>query len=270
MNTRLAIAAAVAVAAAGLVLAIEPREPQISFTPAMTSPGKDQLITVSATGTVTAPESYLQMKTAIRAHAEVADEATENYSQLRLRTVSGLEDAELEGLEVVTKGLEYEYMPEPDANANQGFVQNRSGEETPKPGVTCIEPIEIRFLPAADELTQRTQISEAIDRAVDLGLKLKTKANTNPYYYNPNDRTAREGAVEGRLTDEAKKQIERDAMAAAMERARVLAADLAAASGQQLGAVNSVVLKGLTTDWKGIGQGVEASAIVSVSFRLGE
>ena len=91
---------------------------------------------------------------------------------------------------------------------------------------------------------------------------------TNPYYYNPNDRTAREGAVEGHLNKEAKTKLEQDAMAVAMERARALATDLAAASGKQLGEVKAVSLTTLNHDWKGIGQGVEATATLSVSFLL--
>ncbi len=267
MKNRLAIATAIAIGAAGLVLAIDPREPQFTaFTPGP-APLQAQLITVTAEGSATAPSSYLSMKTAIKAHAEVAVEATENFAQTRQRTVAGLSDVELEGAEVISDGLEFEYMPEPSADANQGFVVNRSGEDPPKPGVTCIEPIELRFLPAADELTQRAQIADAIDQAVELGLKLKTKANTNPYY-NPSIRTPKEGAVEGHLSDEAKTALERAAIAAAMERARVLAGELAAASGKKLGSVNGVALKTITTDWKGIGQGVEATASMSVSFQL--
>lgn len=268
MNIRLAIVAVTAVAAAGLVLAMDPREPQVAVPASVRGPASQQNITVSATGTARAPISHFQLKTEIRAHAEAADEATENYKQTRLRILTALEDAQLEGVEVLASGLEYEYMPKPDAAQNQVFIQNRSGEEQPEPGVTCIEPLELRFLPAADELAQRAHIAEAIDRAVELGLKLKTKASTNPYYYNPNDRTPREGAVEGKLSEEASAQLERDAMAAAMERARALASDLAAASGGKVGDVNGVSLSALTTDWKGIGEGMEATATLSVSFQL--
>lgn len=69
MNTRFAVVAATAVAAAGLVLAMEPRGPQ------------------------------------------------SNFAQLRLRTTSGLNDTEQEGVEVISNGLELEYMPEHPSSA---------------------------------------------------------------------------------------------------------------------------------------------------------
>ena len=269
MKTRLAPTLTLLVAAAGLVYALEPREPQPLAAPLSSAPAEANTVTVSATGKASAAESYLQMSTSIKGNAEVAEEAVANFVQARARTMSGLEASELEGLEVVAAGLEMDFMAEVKNDPNMGFVvASRDGGEPPEAGVTCTEELEVRFAAASDPEAQRAQIAQAIDVAVDLGLKLKTKNNTNPYYYNPNDQTNKEGTIDGRLTDEDMAKVEREAQASAMARARELAGNLAELSGRKLGSVNSIVLKTMTASWKGVGQGVEATATLTVSFNM--
>ena len=254
-------------AAAGIAVALDPSAPptslaatQYPFTP---SAPQANTVTVNATGEVLALASAIKISTAVKSNAELADEAVANFTQARARTMAGLEDAELPGLEVIGSGLEVEYMTEVDNQNGQMFIMN--GMPAPESGMTCKESLEVRFSPVGDPQDRLAEVARAIDIAIELGLDVGVDP-PNPYNYNPNQ--SLEKTVEGVLSGEAKAQAEAAAQARAMERARILAANLADQSGRNLGAVSSVTLQTLNSEWKGLGAGVEVRATVVVTFDL--
>lgn len=267
MNTRIASSATLLVVAAGFAFALDPA----ALPPTTTSQSAaSNTVTVSATGKVVVDATYLKMATAIKGNAEVAGEAIANFAQARTRTLSGLQGSDLDGLELVSKGLEIDHMEEPETNQMNGFVTMGApgGAETPKPGVTCSESIELRFRPAGDAQAQRAQAAQAIDLALELGLALETKSVANPYFFDASAAQASEGTLSGQLSVESKAAAESAAQAAAMDRARALAKNLAELSGRKLGGVSSVTLSSLATKWNGIGAGVQVSAELAVTFEL--
>ena len=252
-------------AAAGIAVALGPSAPgptaaQVYVPQLATQPNT---VTVNATGEVLVPASAMKLSTAVKSNAELADEAVANFAQTRARTMAGLADAELPGLEVISSGLEVEYMTEVNNQNGQVFIMN--GMPTPESGMTCKEKLEVRFSPQGDPQARLAVVARAIDIAIDLGLDVGVDP-PNPYNYNPNQ--SLEKTVEGVLEDEAKAKAEAAAQARAMERAGVLAANLADLSGRKLGRVNSVTLQALTSEWKGLGAGMQVRAVVVVTFDL--
>jgi hypothetical protein len=209
------------------------------------------------------------MGTSLSAHAEMGEEAVRNYAQAHARALGGLQDAGLEGLDVRPSGLTFKYGKEEEQDPFNGMVVMSSSNnvDAPAPGITCKEDLEVRFSPSGDAEAERAQVATALDIAVELGLELKTNA-PNPYTFPRPVSTPADGGILGELDDAANAEAEGVAQLKAMERARLLAAGLADLGGRTLGPVHSIKLGSLVTTWKGVGEGVEVTASVTVTFEM--
>jgi len=261
MNLHLVSFALVALAAGGLALT--------SSTPTAAQEAALSTVTVTASGTVLADPSFLSLRADLKAHAEVGEEAVRDFAQARTRALAGLGDAGLEGIDVQGSGVTFLYGQEAQPDPFNGMVitSSSNGVSAPDPGITCKETLDVHFAAMGDAAAQRAIAATALDVAVELGLKIKAD-QPNPYVYPQRTSTAADGAVVGGLDDAATAEAEGAAQLAAMDRARGLAQNLAQLAGRPLGAVHSIKLNKLDSAWKGVGQGVETNASITVTFVL--
>lgn len=238
-------------------------------TPALTSAAAESnFVSVSTVGIATAAPSFYSMKATLSATADLADESVMDFAQARTRAVGGINDAGLFGLEVKGAGVEFVYGPPQDNNMNNGFIMSSNGSDTIGEGVTMKEILDVQFTPDGDAAAQQGQVAQAIDIAVELGLKLKGGVNVPYYGYPVQNNGDGNATISGKLSEEDQQTAQAAAQADAMQRARVLAENLAALSGRELGAVRSVRQTATLSRWKGVGAGVEVTASLSVEFEL--
>ena len=260
--------AAVALATASPALLSSAPAPS---TAAGTTSDAANTITVTVSGRAVASPSTLVVKAGVKASGDMGEEAITNFAQARLRAETALRELGFDGLEIEAGGVEFDYLPEPDDNNQNNMVFfPGSGIEPPTYGVTCQEELTVRFPLLEDPIATRTQVAEALDTAIDLGLKLQTTPQPNPYVYNPMGTTTDdpEATVGGTLSDADRASLELAAQTDAMENARRSAGNLAQLGGRTLGGVNRIAATSSNENWLGIGKGVELVTVLEVTFDL--
>ena len=251
------------------VLWIPPTEGQgvVPSEPAVAVPNT---VTVRAIGTSLAPSSLLELATLLQCHAETGQQVMMDFAQLRNRALSAFEESDLE-VEIELAGSALRHGPVKDPSENP-FVF-RSGEDAPAPVVGFGERFVLRIPRLPDRAEQRRQLADILDLALELGLVVGEggEETMERYFAMMQGRepaSKDDGVVRGVLEASDRAEAEAAAQAAAMQRARGLAATLAELSGRELGRVTSIDQVDLGASWRGLGEGLEVYASLIVTFEL--
>jgi uncharacterized protein YggE len=261
---------------AGMVLILQP-EGVSSAGPAnlLSAPDENpRTVQVTAAGRVSAPAERYRLLATAKANAPLAEEAIAAFAQIKERASKAFAEAGLEGIVVEGSGQRLAFKPKKAENQNMFFSSSEDSEPLAE-GATCSEVLQI-FLPAhGDESQQRSELALLIDSASDAGLRLRSIEPNMNNFISSQSETKVEGQespskdmLMGQWGEETAGKLGRQARAAAMERARQLATELAEQSGGALGPVKSVSLSSSGSQFLGIGSGLEASARVTVTYEL--
>ena len=234
-------------------------------------------ITVTVVGTHLASYSHLVVAADLLAFGPTGTEAVQAFEQKLARTLTGLNDSSIEGLEVKAGGAKSSFGVEASAGGAGGmeamFMMDQAPSEDDM-GLNLSQSLEIRFAASGDAAAQRVALAEIVDTTQDLDLALAGGSSAGPAYYGVPQLMGGSGSdgptgmLSGSLEGEAEATAQEEAQKAAMDNARRQAGKLASLGGRSIGDVVSITQKSLGSEWKGLGEGVEVKCVLEVTFSV--